>query len=45
MREVGQIWADAGVELASDAESCAQSSAKRKKLGDLESAISRLVEA
>ena len=42
MREVEQRWADAGVELASDAESSTQSSVKRKKIGDLESAISRL---
>ena len=41
MRELGQICADAGVDLATDADSSAQSSAKRKKLGDLESAISR----
>ena len=41
MREVGQVWADAGGELASDAEASAQSSAKRKKLGDLVSAISQ----
>ena len=41
MREVGQVWADAGDELASDAEASAQSSAKRKKLGDLVSAISQ----
>ena len=42
-REPGQIWADAHDDLETDTEPSAQSSAKRKKLGDFGSAISRLV--
>ena len=43
LRELGQMWADVHMDLETDAEPNAQSSAKRKKLGDFESAISRLV--
>ena len=44
MHEMGQVWADAGDEMASGAEASAQTSAKRKKLGDLVSAISKFGE-
>ena len=45
VRELGQFWADVHNDLETETEPSAQSSAKRKKLGDFESAISRLVEA
>ena len=45
MRELGQIWADMRNDLEIGTEPNAQSSAKRKKLGDFGSAISRLVAA
>ena len=43
IRELGQIWADVHDDL--ETKPSAQSGAKRKKLGDFESAISRLVES
>ena len=45
MCELGQIWADMRNDLEIGTEPNAQSSAKRKKLGDFGSAISRLVAA
>ena len=45
IRELGQIWADVHNDLETETEPNTQSSAKRKKLGDFGSAISRLVVA